>query len=94
MAPARFEAIARQKGLNANQRAAYMARSQEKEQRVNDLDRDVEFEMMHTLLDGTKPIRHQMLSRARARKLNAANRQFQTGLYWLLGRQKIASLTP
>ncbi len=55
----------------------------------NDLSR-VNLEMVHTLVeDGLKPIRHELMTRTKSRKLNAANRQYGLKLEWVAGRQEL-----
>jgi len=62
-----------------------------KQRAVNDLLRaDTGYEVIHTLVkDGTIPIRHQAMSRVKARKLNYANAKYGLKLRWVLGKQKL-----
>lgn len=52
------------------------------------------YETVHTLLrDKLVPIRHQVMSREKAMKLNEENRKLGINLYWLMGKQEIKSHT-
>lgn len=57
----------------------------------NELSRKVpDIEDIWTLVkDGLKPIRHQMMNREKANKLNYANNIYKTGLQWVQGKQKL-----
>lgn len=58
-------------------------------QAANDLNRQSDMEMDHTLVrDGLTPVRCQIMTRGKARKLNAANRQYGLKLEWVAGRAK------
>lgn len=75
----------------ASHKSARIAHGQEKMQELNSLSRNDEMEVVYTLVDGLIPIRHAMLSRTKARRFNYQNRVCKTGMYWVLGRQKIES---
>ena len=68
-----------------------LIKGQRRMQRLNDLNRGgQEMEMAHTLVkDGIVPVRHQMMTRAKARKLNTFNWQNGLKLKWMLGKQEL-----
>lgn len=80
------------KALSPILQASLAKRALKKYQRINDSDRNIETEVWHTLIGGSglKPIRHQIMSRQKARKLNYANKQLGIDLYWMIGRQKLS----
>lgn len=61
-------------------------------QQISDLDdpKRLECEVFHTLVkNGTIPIRHQQMTRVKARKLNSVNKEMNIPLEWVLGKQKL-----
>lgn len=88
---AKFDAIASRLGMSSAQKGKYIHTAQKKEQSLNDQQRaGMEFEVAYTLVkNGTQPIRVALMTRAKARLWNKENKKMGTGLYWVMGRQKI-----
>ncbi len=84
--------IVGRKMLEAGQHTEGMKRinwAREKSVAANNLDRAVDLEVCHTLVRGTVPVRHQMMTRTLAFKLNQFNRKNGLKLLWMQGKQKL-----
>lgn len=87
---AKLDAITARGGMSLSQAKQYVRVAQKKEQAINDLSRnEMEFEVAFTLVKGTKAIRVAYMTREKARLWNDSNTKLGTGLYWVMGKQKI-----
>lgn len=89
--PSVTEGIAKFYGLSESQKRRMLRKQLDAEQRANDLQRSgMDIEFWHTLVkDGVNPIRHQMMTRLQARKLNEFNTSNEMKLRWMIGRQEL-----